>query len=50
MTYTLSPDEIEKVRDLVRLLTNAEWNGFILSDEEARRAIKMAQEIQRFIQ
>ena len=50
MTYTLTPEEIEKVRDLVALLTHASWDGFILSDQEAKRAIELAQEIQTFIQ
>ncbi len=49
MQYSLSPEEIEKVRDLVRILTNVKWDGGILSPKEEERCVELAEEISRFI-
>ena len=50
MTYTLTPEEMEKVRDLVRILTFAQSDIGCLSSEQEKLVMKLAQEIQRFIQ
>lgn len=53
MVYSLSPDEIEKVRDLVRMIVDrADYNRetIDLTPEAERLIAELAYDIQRFIQ
>ena len=54
MTYNLSPEEMDKVRELVRLLTNATTHeddeSLLLNGRDEREAIRLAWQIKEFIQ
>ena len=45
MTYSLEQQEMDKIRELVRILDNAQWNGWVLSPEDEKAAIRLAGEI-----
>lgn len=49
MTYTLTPEEIEKVRNLIRVILDT-YDGILLTPKQQEECIELAQEIKQFIQ